>query len=83
MPAPSPEAIQYQLQHFNDDESNRIIASFGVCLALAIIAVLLRFLARHLNRASLGADDWTIVVGLVGPLKCSPDPRCIAGKGSG
>lgn len=64
MPAPSPAAIQYQLQHFNDDKSNQIIYSFGISLGFAIIAVLLRFLARHLNRASLGADDWTIVVGL-------------------
>lgn len=33
---------------------------------LSIIAVLLRFKAREVNRANLGADDWTIAVALVG-----------------
>ena len=33
---------------------------------VSIIAVLLRFKAREINRSKLGADDWTIAVALVG-----------------
>lgn len=68
MAAPPPAEIQYQLQHIQDDQSDQIISAFVVCLAFAIVAVLLRFVARHLNKASLGGDDWAIVVGLVGSL---------------
>ena len=32
---------------------------------VSIIAVLLRFKAREINRSKLGADDWTIAVALV------------------
>lgn len=67
MAAPSPAEIQYQLRHIHDDQSDQIIAAFGVCLGFAVIAVLLRFVARHLTRAPLGGDDWTTLVGLVGP----------------
>ena len=69
MASPSPAEIQYQLQHIHDDTSSQIIAAFGVCLGFAIIAVLLRFVARHLTKASLGGDDWTILVGLVSAAK--------------
>ncbi|KAL8951208.1 MAG: hypothetical protein Q9222_002811 [Ikaeria aurantiellina] len=65
MAAPSPAEIQYQSQHITDDTSHRIISAFGVCLGFAIISVLLRFVARHITRAPLGGDDWTIVVGLI------------------
>lgn len=69
MDRPSPAEIQYQLQHIHDDRSNEIIAALGVCLGIAIIAVLLRFVARHLKRAPLEGDDWTIVAGLVSTSK--------------
>ncbi|KAL9028665.1 MAG: hypothetical protein Q9196_003008, partial [Gyalolechia fulgens] len=75
MAPPSPAELQYQRQHGHDDRSGEIIGAFGVCLGFAIIAVLLRFVARHLNRASLGGDDWTIVVGLVGPISEPPGPQ--------
>ncbi|KAL8956223.1 MAG: hypothetical protein Q9193_006193 [Seirophora villosa] len=65
MDRPSPAEIQYQLQHIHDDRSNEIIAALGVCMGIAIIAVLLRFVARHLKRAPLEGDDWTIVAGLL------------------
>ncbi|KAL8768853.1 MAG: hypothetical protein Q9209_005034 [Squamulea sp. 1 TL-2023] len=66
MAGPTPADIQYQLQHIQEDRSNEIIVAFGICLGLAIITVLLRFVARHLTKASLGGDDWTIIFGLVG-----------------
>lgn len=75
MAAPSPAEIQYQLQHIHDDRSNGIITSFGVCLGVATITVLLRFVARRIKRAPLAGDDWTIVAGLVGaPRPWLPGP---------
>ncbi|KAL8685241.1 MAG: hypothetical protein Q9218_007885 [Villophora microphyllina] len=64
MAGPSPADIQYQLAHIHDDRSNAIIAAFSVTLTFAIITVLLRFVSRHITRAPLASDDWTIVVGL-------------------
>ncbi|PWY95944.1 hypothetical protein BO94DRAFT_581099 [Aspergillus sclerotioniger CBS 115572] len=37
----------------------------GVILSLAVISVLLRFVARHLLRNPLKADDWVIILALV------------------
>ncbi|KAL8708700.1 MAG: hypothetical protein Q9220_006425 [cf. Caloplaca sp. 1 TL-2023] len=65
MAAPSPAEIQYQSQHIADDTSDQIISALGVCIGFAIISVLLRFVARHITRAPLGGDDWTIVLGLM------------------
>lgn len=85
MAAPSPAEIQYQFQHSHDDTSNQIISALAVCLGFALIAVLLRFVARHITRASLCGDDWTIIAGLVRdfkeqlPLSAEPtmiDPNC-------
>ncbi|KAI4140519.1 MAG: hypothetical protein LQ341_003806, partial [Variospora aurantia] len=65
MTAPSAAEIQYQLQHIHEDTSKQIIAAFGVCLGIATCAVLLRFVARHITKAPLAGDDWTIVAGLL------------------
>ena len=51
-------------------------AILGLSIAfpiLSILAVHLRFKARKITRAKLGADDWTIAVALVGysALSCS------------
>ncbi|KAL8825258.1 MAG: hypothetical protein Q9170_007866 [Blastenia crenularia] len=73
MAAPSPAERQYQLEHIHDDQSPKIIIAFGICLSIATITVLLRFVARHLARAPLGGDDWTILVGLVRALGNSKD----------
>ena len=37
----------------------------GVILCLAVVSVLLRFVARHLLRNPLKADDWVIILALV------------------
>ena len=65
MAGPTPAQIEYQLQHIQDDRSDEIIAAFGVCLGIATITVLLRFVTRHLTRAPLKGDDWAVVFGLV------------------
>ena len=65
MERPSPEEIEYQLEHYNDSYVNEIHVSMSICLALATVAVILRVLARRMNKASLGKDDHMIFVALV------------------
>lgn len=40
-------------------------AAVAVLLGLATIAVILRFIARIIQRSGLMADDWTIILALV------------------
>ena len=61
----SPAEIQFELEHIRQDRAPSIIASYAVCLSLACIAVVLRFVARGISRASLQADDFTVAISLV------------------
>lgn len=73
------EEILYQLTHAYEDRRKDIIYSHSICIALAAVAVFLRFLSRYLGRIRLGADDWTILAGFIfgvgeitGGLLCEP-----------
>lgn len=66
----SEEEIQYQLDHIDDNRVNDIVVSNSVCIGLAAIAVLLRFAARSLSRAKVGADDYMITAALVRTQPC-------------
>ncbi|KAI4284402.1 MAG: hypothetical protein L6R38_001455 [Xanthoria sp. 2 TBL-2021] len=57
--------IQYQLKHVEDNRVNDIVVSNSVCIGLAAIAVLLRFAARRLSKAKVGADDYMVTAALV------------------
>ena len=61
----SPAEIQYEVEHIHQNRAPDIIASYVTCLSLACIAVVLRFVARRISRASLQADDMTILAALV------------------
>ncbi|KAF6240945.1 hypothetical protein HO173_000738 [Letharia columbiana] len=61
----SPTEIQYELEHIHQDRAPDIIASYAICLSLACIAVVLRFVARRTSRASLQADDLTVFIALL------------------
>ena len=61
-----PEELQYQEVHKNDNRGPEIIVSLAIMLAVAYIAVGLRFLSRRMTRAGSSYDDWMMVVGLVG-----------------
>jgi len=41
------------------------IAGVTICMALAYISVILRFLSRRVGRLTVGSDDYTIVLALV------------------
>lgn len=65
MPPPNAQEIQYQLAHIHQDRSNEIVVSHGVCIVIAVVAVILRFSSRRLCKAPLLADDYMIIVALV------------------
>lgn len=52
--------------HITDDMAPNIIAANAVCFTIACISVALRFQARRVAMIKYEADDWLIVVGLVG-----------------
>ena len=60
-----PEEIQYELQHIHEDRSSELVTTFATCTALAYIAVILRLIARRVNRAPIQADDSWVLVALV------------------
>ena len=64
MVVPSPAEIQYQHAHIHDDRSFNIVISHALCLPIAFVAVLLRFVSRRMVKASIQADDWLIVIAL-------------------
>lgn len=62
---PTPSQIDYMKQHVEDDRRTEIIIANVICITVACIAVFARFYSRKIIRASLQADDWFIVAGLV------------------
>ena len=62
---PTPSELQYIQEHIEDTRVPAIIISSITCGVLTCIFVALRFLARWLNRAGFGKDDYCLVVGLV------------------
>ena len=66
MPSPlSPAEIKYEVAHIHDDRASNIVISSVICISLATIAVILRFLARRLSKAKILADDYMMVFALV------------------
>lgn len=65
MERPSPEEIEYQIEHYDESYVDEIHISMSICLALATVAVILRVLARRMSKASIGKDDHMIFVALV------------------
>ena len=57
--------IEYEVTHIHDSRAPDIVISSAICISLAITAVLLRLLARHLSRAKILADDYMIIFALV------------------
>ncbi|MCJ1407200.1 hypothetical protein MMC19_001271 [Ptychographa xylographoides] len=62
---PTPLEIQYMEEHMSDNKIPSIIAVAVTCAVAAYIAVILRFVSRHLLHAQFKADDWFIVAGLI------------------
>lgn len=61
----SPQSLQYQEKHKNENKGPEIVVSLAIMLAVAYIAVGLRFTSRRMVRVKLSYDDWVMVIGLV------------------
>ena len=68
MEKPTPEQIQYQIDHRHESYARETHISMSICLALAALAVILRVLARRMKHVALGKDDYMIFAALVCPL---------------
>ena len=62
---PTPAQIQYMQEHINDTLVPNVIAANVICLVLSLVAIVARFVARRLIRASFKWDDWLIVLAWV------------------
>lgn len=60
-----PLKIRHAGVPIGDDGRNNVIAASVICITIATVAVALRLSARHLSKAKLTADDYTIIVALV------------------
>ncbi|KAM0799823.1 hypothetical protein BDR22DRAFT_890101 [Usnea florida] len=60
-----PNEAQYQLAHVHDSKRRSIAATYIVCIPIVFLSVMMRFVSRRIGRTSYGADDWTMVLGLV------------------
>ena len=62
----SPAEAAYQLAHANESRTGQLIDSTAALSALATALVLARFVLRIHTKVGLKADDWAILVALVG-----------------
>ena len=69
MAEPSPSEIAYEEAHIDQSRQINIAVSNGICLGIAFVAVLLRFISRRLAGTNNGADDWWAWIALVGKLQ--------------
>lgn len=61
----SPREIEYMITHYDDNRAPELVAALSINIALAIIFVFLRWLARRTIRSPLQADDWMIFITLI------------------
>lgn len=59
------EQAQYQLAHIHESKKAEIATSYSICLPIAVVAIIMRFVSRRIGGTTYGADDWVIVVALV------------------
>lgn len=58
MAEPSPSEIAYEEAYIDQSRQINVAVSNGICLGIAFVAVLLRFISRRLAGTNNGADDW-------------------------
>ena len=77
-----PKEVQYELAHLNDGRELSVAAAYIVCVAIILLAVIMRFVSRRIGRIKYEADDWTMVVALVLIPSSSPQYLPIIHSGS-
>lgn len=58
-------SIQYQMAHLEDSRVPSIVACLVVCLPLACLAVVLRFLSGRIGKIPVKADDYWVTIAFV------------------
>ena len=66
MASPAPADIAYMKEHRKDSLVPQILAINILCMAIAFTAIWLRIISRHMIRAPLKMDDWTIIAAMAG-----------------
>lgn len=61
----TPDMLQYQIDHIDDNRRPEIITSAVIVGVLAIAAVVLRLLCRRHMKVAISYDDYLIIAGLV------------------
>lgn len=61
----TPAEIEYEKEHITETQAPAVLTANVTCFALAVVAVSLRVLSRRMAGASLGKDDYMILVALV------------------
>ena len=64
MAQPTPEQIQYQLDHINDSRQTLVVSSAIAMIALTTSAVVLRFVVRKVKKIPFWWDDWLCLISL-------------------
>ncbi|KAH7119990.1 hypothetical protein B0J11DRAFT_582477 [Dendryphion nanum] len=59
------ELSSANVAHLTKAYRNRTITAVSICLPLAVLAVILRFIARKIARARIWYDDWLAFAGLI------------------
>lgn len=62
----SPQEIQFQVLHRNDDRSSALHITAGIMAALPAAAVIVRLACRRHLKVPIAIDDIAIVISLVG-----------------
>ena len=57
--------IAYQKAHIRDNRRGDIIFSHAICISIAFLTVVLRFLSRRMGKVKIAWDDYMIVVAFV------------------
>lgn len=64
-PTATATEMVYQKAHAGDDRRLDVVVSHAICITLAIIAVVLRFISRRIGTVKVGWNDHMILVGSV------------------
>lgn len=60
-----PMEAEYQLAHVRDDKRISIAIAYIICFPTILLAISMRFVSRRIGHIKYGADDWTMLLGLV------------------
>ena len=77
----SASEIAYEKAHVEESRRTNIAVSNGICLTIAFVAVLLRFISRRLAGTNNGPDDWWAWAALVSKVASRKDIGVCANVG--